>query len=96
MGSMVMEWSVRAALIAAGTAIVLGVLRVRAASAQHAAWTMVVVAMLALPAWNMWGPKLRAPLLPAAGHAPADWVAIPDVQPEGTAPRIRRPYSRGW
>jgi len=36
----------------------------------------------------MWGPKLRAPLLPAAGHAPADWVAIPDVQPEGTAPRI--------
>lgn len=110
MGSQVLEWSVRAALIAAGTALVLGVMRIRAAEARHAAWTVVLAAMLALPALNTWGPKVAAPVLPAAaGQVPAaDWSATPeDLMPgmltlqAGQAPQARQagrpaPLARAW
>ena len=49
------ECSVRAALIAVGTAAILRVLRVRTAAARHAAWTGVLVAMLigrTVPDWS--------------------------------------------
>jgi hypothetical protein len=110
MSSQVLEWSVRAALIAAGTALVLGVMRIRAAEARHAAWTVVLAAMLALPAWNTWGPKVAAPVLPAAvAQIPAaDGSAMPeDLMPgiltlqAGQAPQARQagrpaPLARAW
>jgi hypothetical protein len=59
-----LEWSLRAVLMAAGTAATLGILRVRAASARHIAWTGVLVAMLLLPVLSAWGPKapVRVPV----------------------------------
>jgi hypothetical protein len=111
MSSQVLEWSVRAALIAAGTALVLGVMRIRAAEARHAAWTVVLAAMLALPAWNTWGPKVAAPVLPAAGGEVApEWIAIPEAPTEREltvqepqrrqagprTPRAPRPVPPAW
>jgi hypothetical protein len=66
MGTQVLEWSLRALLMAAATAAVLRAFRVRAAAARHLAWTGVLAAMLLLPVWTAWGPKFAAPVLPAA------------------------------
>jgi beta-lactamase regulating signal transducer with metallopeptidase domain len=70
-----LAWSIRALLMAAGTGVVVGLLRVRAAGALHRAWSAAMVAMLLLPAWTVWGPKVAAPLLPAT-VAPAVAMAI--------------------
>jgi len=92
MGGQILEWSVRAALIAAGTAAVLSMLRVRSAAARHAAWTVVLVAMLALPAWNTWGPRAVLPVLPAARPAAAmDGNAMPDLAPAETGLAAQAP-----
>src|SRR2546421_5991899 len=61
-----LECAVRAALIVAGTAAVLGIMRVKTAAARHAAWAGVVFLMLALPVWTAWGPKAGLSLLPSA------------------------------
>jgi beta-lactamase regulating signal transducer with metallopeptidase domain len=66
MDHFLLEFGVRAVLVAAGTAVVLRAARVRAASTRHAAWTGVLVVMLLLPIWTAWGPKLSLKLLPAA------------------------------
>jgi hypothetical protein len=58
------ELAVKALLIAVGTAGVLRILDVRTAAARHAAWTGVVVVMLLLPVWTIWGPKVAWHLLP--------------------------------
>ena len=63
----VVEFAFRAALIAGAAALVLRVLRLRAAAAQHAVWTGVLVVMLVLPIWISWGPKAALPVLPARG-----------------------------
>jgi len=60
----ILDWSIRALLMVAGTGLVLGILRIRAASALHRAWTAAMVAMLLLPVWTRWGPSLTAPVLP--------------------------------
>jgi uncharacterized protein (TIGR03435 family) len=65
------ECSIRAMLIAVGTAAILGLLRVRPAAARHAAWTGVLAAMLLLPAWSAWGPRAGLALLPARSERPA-------------------------
>jgi len=67
---LLLEGSVRALLVAAGTGGALWMLRVRSAGVRHAAWTGVVAVMLALPAWMAWGPHASLRLLPAAS-APA-------------------------
>ena len=64
-----LDWSIRALLMAAGTGLVVGALRIRAASALHHAWTAAMIAMLLLPVWTSWGPSLTAPVLPAAREA---------------------------
>jgi beta-lactamase regulating signal transducer with metallopeptidase domain len=66
MDHFLLEFGVRALLVAAGTAVVLRAARVRAASTRHAAWTGVLVVMLLLPIWTAWGPKVSLKLLPAA------------------------------
>src|SRR5262245_57751836 len=65
MENQLFDCSFRAALMAAGIAVALGVLRIRVPAARHTAWTGMLVAMLLLPAWTAWGPKITAPVLPA-------------------------------
>jgi hypothetical protein len=71
------EFAVRAALIAAGTAAVLRILRVRTAAARHVAWAGVVVLMLLLPVWTAWGPKASLRILPAAAAPAASGTTVP-------------------
>jgi hypothetical protein len=68
MERLVIEFACRAALIAASAAMVLFVLRIQSAAAQHAVWTGVLAAMLALPLWMAWGPKASLPVLPLRGR----------------------------
>src|SRR5215813_475621 len=77
METQIFDWSLRAALMAAGTTAVLGVLRVRAASARHIAWTGVLVAMLLLPVLTTWGPKARVRVPPAVRERLAPELTIP-------------------
>jgi hypothetical protein len=58
------EFAIKAVLIAVSTAGVLRILNVKTAAARHAAWVGVVVVMLLLPVWTMWGPKVTWHLLP--------------------------------
>ena len=51
MERLVLEFAGRAALIAGSAGVVLFALRIRSAAAQHAVWTAVLGAMLALPVW---------------------------------------------
>ena len=79
MGAQVLEWSARAVLMALATAAALRALRIRGAGARHLAWTGVVAAMLLLPAWTTWGPKVTAPVLPAVQQPLAAW---PPAEPQ--------------
>ena len=58
--------SLRAALVAALVAAALAALRVRAGATRHAAWTVVLVAMLLMPALSRLVPAVGVPLPPAA------------------------------
>jgi hypothetical protein len=51
-----LESSIRALLMAIGTGLVIVLLRVRAASVLHRAWTATLLGMLLLPVWTAWGP----------------------------------------
>jgi bla regulator protein BlaR1 len=62
----VLECAIRAALIAIVTAALLAMMRIKTASARHAAWTGVMLSMLLLPLWTAWGPKTYLRVLPAA------------------------------
>ncbi|HWB86139.1 MAG TPA: M56 family metallopeptidase [Bryobacteraceae bacterium] len=80
-----LEWSIRAALMAAGTAAVLRLLRIRSAAARHAAWTAVLVVMLLMPVWTAWGPKVALPILPEAGRD-----ALGPILPDSEIPQFPR------
>src|SRR5690349_24291602 len=58
------ESAIRATLISAVVALVLFAMRIKTASVLHAVWASVVVLMLLLPAWVVWGPKAPLPVLP--------------------------------
>jgi hypothetical protein len=83
-----LEWSIRAVLMAATTAAVLRLLRVRSAAARHAAWTAVLAVMLLMPAWTAWGPKLALPILPEG-----EPVALAPLLPEGDLPSQNATYT---
>jgi uncharacterized protein (TIGR03435 family) len=94
----VLEFTCRAALIAASAAAVLWLLRVRGPAAQHAVWTGVLCAMLALPLWMAWGPKAALPILPAvpeiaAQPLPAPAAAAPPSIPAPPPPTPHRDWS---
>ena len=77
MERLLLECAIRAGLIAAATGIVLLAMRIKTASIQHTAWTGVVLMMLLLPIWTVWGPKAEVRVLPVAtGTNPMD-VAAP-------------------
>jgi hypothetical protein len=65
----ILEFSVRAALLVAGTAFILYLTRLRAAAAKHTMWTVALAAMLVLPIWTGWGPKAHLRLLPPVAPA---------------------------
>jgi uncharacterized protein (TIGR03435 family) len=77
-------WSaVRATLLAAVVALVLRVMRVRQAAVRHAAWTGVVITMLALPLLLAWGPRVELPVLRAEAWQQAEVTrtAVVDAAP---------------
>jgi VWFA-related protein len=85
MEHLLIEFVVRAALIAAGTAAVLRILRVRTAAARHVAWAGVVALMLLLPVWTAWGPKAWLQILPAAAAPAASRATVPAETVSGLA-----------
>jgi len=63
MDAVLLEAAVRALLLALATGAIVWVMRVKTAAGQHAAWTVVLLGMLALPAWMLWGPKAPLPVI---------------------------------
>lgn len=91
-----LDWSLRAALMAAGTSVALFALRIRTPAARHAAWTGVLVAMLLLPVMTTWGPKARLPVLPAAREQLTQGAPAPDgmlMRPQSAEDRRTRTRS---
>jgi GWxTD domain-containing protein len=77
MERLLLDCAVRAALLAIATHVLLRLLRIRSAAAQHAAWTTVVVAMLLLPAWALWGPRAYLPVASAPPTRASARVDLP-------------------
>ena len=71
MEPLLVESATRSVVIAISVAGVLWATRMKAPAVLHAMWTVVMVAMLLLPLWTIWGPKAAMPMLPerAASHA---------------------------
>jgi hypothetical protein len=84
-------------LIAAGTGAVLSLARIKSPAALHAIWTSVVIAMLLLPLWTVWGPKasMPVPLQPQAsfGVVTKTLNAVVPVSPSQTG-RVITPSSQ--
>ena len=72
-----LECAIRAALLVAGTALVLYAMRVKAAAAKHSVWAAVVLLMLVLPIWTAWGPKAPLRVLPPLGQRTANEAIVP-------------------
>jgi outer membrane protein len=71
-----LEASLRATVIAAAALGALWLLRVRAAAVRHRVWTVVMLAMLALPVAIAWAPDVSLPVLPPA-YSDAPSAAAP-------------------
>jgi TonB family protein len=76
------ESSLRAMIIALATACILRVLRVKSPEICHHAWTGVLMAMLCMPFFSLWAPRIALPVLPAdsipaAERLPATRIDIP-------------------
>ncbi|HYL73098.1 MAG TPA: M56 family metallopeptidase [Bryobacteraceae bacterium] len=98
MQNLILECVVRATLIAICSAVVLYLLRVKAARVRHSVWASVVVLMLVLPGWTAWGPRavlrvLNPATTPAVSQTllAVETVAQP-VLPAGTI----KPSSSPW
>ena len=76
MERVLVESAIRAVLLAIAAAAVLRVLRITTASGRHATWTVVLLAMLTLPMWTLWGPKAALPVLPTRSGGS---VAVPSA-----------------
>ncbi len=77
MGRLLLECSLRAALIIGAAAIVLSVMKVKAPTAKHQIWTGVLALMLLLPIWTSWGPKAPLRVLPPLTQAIASQARFP-------------------
>jgi bla regulator protein blaR1 len=99
--TLLIESAVRATLIAAAVALVLWAMRIKTASVLHAVWASVVVWMLLLPAWVVWGPKAPLRILPPEAGSTRT-IAIPMVETPAAAPvEIQAPgdaqhYAFNW
>jgi hypothetical protein len=92
------EFAIKAVLIAVGTAGVLRILNVKTAAARHAAWAGVVLVMLLLPVWNIWGPKVAWHLLPPLSERAAAYaIAAADTfEPAIGSPLVPQHPSWNW
>jgi Zn-dependent protease with chaperone function len=94
MMSVLFESSIRAALAAAGVAVILHLLRIAAPRARHAAWCAVLAAMLLLPAFSAFGPKAALRVLPPLPVVPLDtgapWTPTASA-PVPAAPPVAAP-----
>ena len=77
MEQLLVESAVRGTLIAASVGGVLWATRLRAPALLHAMWTCVVIAMLLLPLWTLWGPKASMQVLPQQQSASAVVMGAP-------------------
>lgn len=76
MERILIESAVRALLLAIAVHAVLQVARIHTAAGRHAAWTIVMVAMIAMPLWLLAGPKMPLPV-----SQPSEirvWAPAPD------------------
>jgi GWxTD domain-containing protein len=77
MEGMLVEAAIRALLLAVAAAAVVKLLRVTTAAGRHAMWTVVLMGMLVLPLWMVWGPKASFPVMsspPLTGWIRAPWA----------------------
>jgi hypothetical protein len=72
-----LECTVRAVLLVGVTAIVLHLMRVKAAATKHRLWGGVMAMMLLLPLWTTLGPKVSLPVLPPLAHSSAGKTRAP-------------------
>jgi beta-lactamase regulating signal transducer with metallopeptidase domain len=86
-GLLVLDWSVRAAFVGVGVGLVLALGRVRQAAVRHAAWTVVLAAMVSMPLLPRLVPAVGWPLVaPVARSAAADEAtSSPRVLPGAVA-----------
>ena len=89
MERLLVESAVRSVAIALSIAAVLWATRMKAPAVLHAIWTMVMLAMLSLPLWTMWGPKAVMPILPAPAVSPARAATPAAVSTSSLPPRVR-------
>ena len=102
MTTLLLEFTIRTSLIAAGTAAVLFALRIKTPSAKHAAWTAVVITMLSLPVILAGGIRMSVPVLtpatmeidtrdagakPTGPIEPAQQVALPMTDDGSVSPK---------
>lgn len=62
---LLVESAIRITVLAFGVGLVLRLMRIRSPRLAHRAWSAVVLVMLLLPAFVVWGPSLNVPLLPS-------------------------------
>lgn len=99
MQALLIKCAIRSTLIAAAAGLVLLVMSIKAPSARHAVWAGVILAMFALPALVVWGPKAPLPVLrPAPGvprfrSHPTLW-GRPSACAGPPAPHLRCPTRR--
>ena len=84
MFDILLEAALRATVIAVVAAAVLWSLRVRAAGVRHCVWTVVTLAMLALPLAIAWAPDVSLRVLPPA-YSPASGTVAPATDSTGVA-----------
>jgi outer membrane protein len=87
-----LEAALRATVIAVVAAAVLWSLRVRAAAVRHRVWTVVMLAMLALPLAIAWAPDVSLRVLPTKYPELSDLVA-PSSEPINVAVTPMEPAS---
>jgi BlaR1 peptidase M56 len=75
------ECAVRAALIAAATAVVLRTIGIKSPAARHTAWTSVMLTMLLLPTWTALGPRTPIRLLPPVERHGSIETPLENVRP---------------
>ena len=68
METLLLESAVRAILIAAGTGLVLSVMRIKHVVARHHAWTAVMLFMLMVPLWTAFGYQVPIRVLSPIGQ----------------------------
>lgn len=101
-----LEFSARAALLAAAVAVLLAVLRIRSPRTAHRAWVGVALALIALPVVIAWGPLVAIPIageappwMTGGGHAgpaplPGEAGAVLHVAITAAAPAAEVPWAR--